>query len=125
MIAIRLTLERLQLGGELFDTPAAVAIAARLPLEVALTRWGDEYYGSLDLGVGPFVGEKIEEMEVGDLAYWEPGDALCLFFGPTPVSRGGKPRAASPVHRIGAVRGDWARLRSLGGTVRGKLSTRT
>lgn len=114
----------LRLPGELFDTPAAEALGAHLPLEVDLGRWGEEYYGQLPFRAGPFPGEKIEEMEVGDLAYWEPGNALCLFFGPTPVSRADEPRAASPVHRVGKVTGDWSELRGLGSPVKGRLSVR-
>jgi len=124
MTAITLEIDGLTLVGELFDTPAAAAIGARLPLRVDFARWGDEYYGSISLTGGPFAGEKTEEMAVGDLAYWEPGDAFCIFFGPTPVSRGAEPRAASPVHRVGAVTGDWSELKSLGNTVTGRLALR-
>ncbi len=124
MTPIALKIGGLEFVGELFDTPAAAGIAAHLPLEIKLSRWGEEYYGAVGGGVGPFPGKQIEEMAVGDLAYWEPGNALCLFFGPTPASRGTEPRAASPVHRIGTVSGDWTALRRSGGTVTARLSVR-
>jgi len=43
------------------------------------------------------------EVAVGDLAYWPPGQALCLFFGPTPASVGDEPRAASPANVVGRL----------------------
>ena len=124
MTPVVLEIEGLRFVGELVGTSAAVDIAAHLPLDVELERWGDEYYGPLGFPAGPFPGEQLEQMEVGDLAYWEPGNTLCLFFGPTPVSRGSEPRAASPVHRIGKVSGDWAKLGRLGRSVKGRLAAR-
>jgi hypothetical protein len=53
-------------------------------------------------------------MQIGELAYWQPGQALCLFFGPTPASQGDEPRAASPVLSLGRVQGDWQALDALG-----------
>ena len=52
-------------------------------------------------------------MEVGDLGYWPPGQAFCLFFGPTPASHGDEPRAASPVNVFGKVEGDATRFRAV------------
>jgi hypothetical protein len=43
---------------------------------------------------------------MGDLGYWAPGSAMCIFFGPTPVSRGNEIRPASPVNVFGKVTGD-------------------
>ena len=43
---------------------------------------------------------------LGDLAYWPPGSAFCIFFGPTPVSHGDEIRPASPVTVVGRVLGD-------------------
>jgi hypothetical protein len=43
---------------------------------------------------------------MGDIAYWPPGSALCIFFGKTPASRGEEIRAASPVTVLGRVDGD-------------------
>ncbi len=47
-----------------------------------------------------------EEVEMGDLGYWPPGKAFCIFFGPTPVSEGAEPRPASPVNVFGKITGD-------------------
>ncbi|MBI5018217.1 MAG: hypothetical protein HZB55_22355 [Deltaproteobacteria bacterium] len=107
-----------RLEGRLAGTPPALALARRLPLELPMERWGDEYYGDIGVGLGSFSGEKTELLEIGDLAYWEPGNALCLFFGPTPASRGPQPRAASPVFPVGHVEGDWSAVRALGPGVR-------
>ena len=48
----------------------------------------------------------LEVVELGDLAYWPPGHAFCIFFGPTPASRGDECRAASPVNVVGKIQGD-------------------
>ena len=45
-------------------------------------------------------------VELGDVGYWPPGQALCLFFGPTPASRGDEIRPASAVNIVGAIEGD-------------------
>ncbi len=111
-----------RLEGSLLDTPAAVALGRRLPVEVAMARWGDEYYGDLGASLGSFGGEKVEVLEVGSLAYWEPGNALCLFFGPTPASTGSEARAASPVSPLGRVDGDWSSVKALGPRARVRVS---
>ena len=43
---------------------------------------------------------------MGDVGYWPPGQALCLFFGPTPASHDDEIRPASPVNVIGRIEGD-------------------
>jgi len=61
-------------------------------------------------------------MQIGELAYWLPGDALCIFFGRTPASTGNEPRAASPVNPAGMLNGDVQALRKLGPTVQVNVS---
>jgi len=51
------------------------------------------------------------DVEVGEFGYWPVGRAFCIFFGPTPASRGDKPRAASPVNPVGHLLDDPAPLR--------------
>ena len=47
-----------------------------------------------------------ETVELGDLGYWLPGKAFCIFFGATPVSSRDEIRPASAVYVFGKVSGD-------------------
>lgn len=70
-----------------------------LPIESRISRWGDEIYFSIGIDIEP---ENYSEfVRKGDLGYWPPGKALCIFFGPTPISLGGEIRAAGPVNIFG------------------------
>ena len=119
---ITLTIENVELQATLNDSPIAAALVNDLPAEVRMSRWGDEYYGSIGLGMEND-RETREDVEVGTLAYWPTGDALCIFFGPTPVSTGDMPRAASAVSVIGSVTsGNLEGLRQLGPSVSAGIS---
>jgi hypothetical protein len=83
-----------------------------LPIEAGANVWGEEIYFS----VAPRVGhaeDAREVVEMGALAYWPPGRAFCVFFGPTPASRGDEIRAASSVNVFGRVEGDPKILRGI------------
>jgi uncharacterized protein len=105
MRQITITAGDVSATAELFDAPTAGAIWESLPLEAAANTWGDEIYFSI-----PVIAEEEPDaradVAVGDLGYWPPGHAFCLFFGRTPASTGAAPRAASPVNVIGRVLGD-------------------
>ena len=77
------------------------AIADALPLEGAAARWGDELYFRTDVDVP--AEDAQAEVPVGAVAYWPQGNAVCLFWGPTPASRGDEPRAASPVNVVAEI----------------------
>lgn len=89
----------------------AKAIWATLPIRGNATRWGDEIYFSIPVELGQENGRT--EVEMGSVAYWPPGKALCIFFGPTPVSRHGEPRAYSPVNVFAKIAGDPAVFRKI------------
>jgi hypothetical protein len=80
------------------------AIGAALPITARANTWGDEIYFSIGVTVKPEHAQDV--VERGALAYWPPGKAFCIFFGPTPASRGAESRAASPVTVFGRVVGD-------------------
>lgn len=80
------------------------AIWNALPFESTANRWGEEVYFETPVKVGE--ENSIQEVDIGTVAYWPPGNALCIFFGRTPVSKGEKPRAYSPVNVIGKIIGD-------------------
>jgi len=76
-----------------------------LPIESVGYRWGDELYFSTPVRVGEENPKEV--VDRGAVAYWPPGRALCLFWGPTPASRGpGEIRPASPVNLLGKVLGN-------------------
>ena len=115
---IELSIGKHQFEGLLNDSETASALASRLPLTVRLSRWGEEYYGDIGepLGVGQ-AEDARDEMKVGELAYWRPGNALCIFFGPTPASVGDEPRAASPVNPVGEITSDVSPLTDMPNSV--------
>lgn len=90
---------------ELADTNCARAIHEALPIEARANTWGDEIYFRIPVEE-PLDDTAAEVVEVGDLGYWPTGCAFCIFFGPTPASRGGEIRPASAVNLIGRVSGD-------------------
>jgi hypothetical protein len=106
-----------ELEVELDDTVAAAQLASALPLELSMSRWGDEYYGSLPLALAAS-GRKRDVFAVGEVALWPPGNAFCIFFGPTPASHGGEPRMASPGIPLGRIVSGTSALKRLGESVR-------
>ena len=118
---ISITMAGTELKAELNDSPTAQEILQRLPMEISFSRWGDEYYGSC--GIRGAADETAREvMEVGELAFWPPGSAFCIFFGPTPASSDDRPRAASAANPIGRLLDDIGPLKTLGGSVEGTIS---
>jgi hypothetical protein len=101
---IRIVAGPVALEAELNDSRTAAAIAAALPIEAKAQTWGDEIYFDIGRALPPESPREVVEM--GDLGYWPPGQAFCIFFGPTPASRGSEIRPASPVNVVGRVVGD-------------------
>jgi len=80
------------------------AIWENLPFELNLSRWGEELYGEIPVSIEKENSQV--DCEVGDIGYWPDGKGFCIFFGPTPVSKDEKPRAASPVNIFAKIEGD-------------------
>jgi uncharacterized protein len=101
---IRISAGPIAADGVLDDSATAGLIWDALPLAVAGETWGDEIYFSIPVKAKP--ERPRETVDMGDLGYWPPGSAFCIFFGPTPASRGNEIRPASPVNVFGRVVGD-------------------
>jgi uncharacterized protein len=78
------------------------AILENLPIEVKINRWGDELYTDKTQIVEKEENGK-RQVNLFDVAYWPEGNVLCLFYGPTPISEGGKILAYSPVNIVGRI----------------------
>jgi len=102
---IRITAGKISREATLNDSRTADAIWRALPIEGRGSTWGDEIYFSIPVTCDPESPREVVEM--GDLAYWPPGSAFCIFFGPTP---------ASPVNVFGRVDGDPAVFKAVRGS---------
>ena len=101
---IRISAGKVSAEAVLNDSKTAGAIWEALPLSIAGQTWGDEIYFEIPVKAKPEDARAV--VDEGDLGYWPPGSAFCIFFGPTPVSRGNEIRPASPVNVFGRVLGD-------------------
>ena len=105
MRKILITISNLSVSAELNNSVSADKIWEALPLSGSANVWGDEIYFEIPVSLKE-VSDAQQEVEIGTLAYWPPGSALCVFFGKTPVSINDKPKAYSPVNVLGLVDGD-------------------
>jgi len=90
---------------ELNDSPTAQRIWEELPIAGQANVWGDEIYFKVPVEMEEAPDARAD-VAIGELGYWPRGEAFCIFFGPTPVSDGDQPRAASPVNIVGRVLDD-------------------
>ena len=98
---IRIKAGSVIVGAELYNTKTAEAIWQALPFSSKANTWGDEIYFRIPVKIGLESGQEI--VDFGDLGYWPPGSAFCIFFGQTPMSNKDEIRAASAVDIFGKV----------------------
>jgi hypothetical protein len=116
---IRITAGEVTATATLDGSRTADAVWNALPIEAKASTWGDEIY--FDIGVAIPAEHPREVVEIGALAYWPPGSAVCIFFGRTPASTGDEPRAASGVNVFGRVAGDATRFKKVRAGARVRL----
>jgi hypothetical protein len=97
---------RIRIGDRSFratlnDTLTARLLWEAMPFYSDVARWGDELYFASPVH-GARQDAVTSDVSVGDMAFWPPGNAFCIFFGPTPGSNGA-PRPLSPVVLIGRI----------------------
>jgi hypothetical protein len=101
---ITIIAEDIKISAQLNDSETAQKIWEALPIEGSVDTWGDEIYFSIPVKAGLENAKAV--VSEGDLGYWPPGSAFCIFFGPTPASEGEEIRPASPVNVFGKIIGD-------------------
>jgi hypothetical protein len=101
MKKINISFSDTTIEAQLNNTDTAEKIFGILPIEASINRWGDEIYFSTQ--ADGTLEDETETVEEGAIAFWPPGNAFCIFFGPTPASTDERPRAAGPVTVIGRV----------------------
>lgn len=102
---IRIRAGGVTVSATLNDSSTAEAVWDALPITGQVQTWGDEIYFSIPVEAAE-ASDAQATVDKGAVAYWPPGNALCLFWGPTPMSRGDEIRPASAVNVLGAMEGD-------------------
>ena len=108
---IRIACGNVVVSATLNDSTSADALWDALPIEGSARTWGDEIYFPIPLSLEEENPQEV--VELGAVGYWPPGNALCLFFGPTPASRGDEIRPASAVNLLGQIAGDAKALKQV------------
>ena len=102
---IQISTGNLTLTATLNELETANQLWESLPITGRVQIWGDEIYFSIPLNVEEELGSQ-ETVQAGTVAYWPPGSALCLFWGPTPITAPGEIRPASAVNVVGILDND-------------------
>jgi hypothetical protein len=105
MRRVRISTGDVSVEATLHDNPTADAIWEALPITARGNRWGAEIYFEIPVHL-PQADDARAVLEAGELGYWPVGHAFCIFWGPTPASRGDEIRAYSPVNVFGRLEGD-------------------
>lgn len=101
---IKININVIVLEATLNNSKTADAIWEALPITAQANIWGDEIYFGIPVDL-QLENEQVL-VELGDIAYWPNGNAFCIFFGPTPMSRGDEIRPASAVNVFGKITSD-------------------
>jgi len=105
-VALRITFQSVEVKGELVRilAPRTVEkLAGAMPFTSKSFLWKEEVYFETPVSLGP---EKPKPtVQTGDIAYWPPGKAFCIFFG--------KSQPYSPVNVIGKITSDLDALRKV------------
>ncbi|NVK44192.1 MAG: hypothetical protein HWE39_23370 [Oceanospirillaceae bacterium] len=112
MTTIRILVDGQSFSASLDDSATSAAILESLPIQGQVSVWGDEIYFRIPVALDE-ASDARADVAIGDLAYWPPGNAFCIFFGPTPASHGSEPRAASPVNLFGRIDASPEQLRRI------------
>lgn len=102
--AIRITAGSVVQTATLNESACAQKIWDALPLRARANTWGDEIYFGIPVECG--AESPKTTVELGEVGYWPDGSCFCIFFGPTPMSRGDEIRPASAVEVFGKLDGD-------------------
>ena len=109
---IIISTENLRMEAILAEGSSADIFWNTLPITGRANTWGDEIYFNVNLQI-PLDDDASDIVESGDIAFWPPGSAFCIFFGRTPASLGDEVRAASAVNVLGKIDGDEREFRNV------------
>ena len=111
MKKIQISTSQVKVEAYLSDSHTAGVIWDNLPLSGKVNTWGDEIY--FGVPINKKEENPVDEVNIGDLAYWPDGNFFCIFFGKTPISTDPSIKPAGPVNIVGKVDGDPTELKKV------------
>ncbi|MDR1954361.1 MAG: AfsR family transcriptional regulator [Candidatus Methanoplasma sp.] len=114
MSRIRIRTRNGEYLAELDDSDISNAVWLSLPFTTRINMLGCQIYFEMPVGNAE-PGGLVTKLDTGDIAYWPGVGALCIFFGPTPLSGDdGLPVSRYPVMRIGRIIEDCSSMEHAG-----------
>ena len=108
---LEVTLGEVKSKAWLYESDTAARVLEALPMTSSVNVWGDEIYFSVPITKELENGKSA--VNLGDIAYWPPAKAVCIFLGQTPISNNGIIKPLTPVEVIGKVENPEALLKQV------------
>ena len=103
-------------SAELDDSDMSNEIWLSLPFSAEINMLGSQIY--FEMPLDSKVKGDSKTFEKGDIVCWPEADAVCVFFGPTPLSTDGRPVVSFPMKKIGRVTDECSQMEDSGDRMR-------
>ena len=95
MMNIKIKISDLEINCTVKNTQTGKKIYSMLPVKNKINTWGKEIYFSLPKNDIESEKDAKEVFNLGEIAFWNQGNAIAIGFGPTPASVGSEIRLIS------------------------------
>lgn len=84
---IKFMIDKFEIECSVKNNQTGKKIYSMLPIKSRIQTWGKEIYFNIPKNDILIEKEAKEVFELGEIAYWNDGNAIAIGFGPTPVSK--------------------------------------